>query len=67
MHLLRAIETYLRVTATPPTRFGREVVNDPRFVLDLRNGREPRNATCARVFAWLADRETRTRPVAGRR
>jgi hypothetical protein len=67
MHLLKAIETYLRATEMPPTRFGREVVNDPRFVLDLRNGREPRNATCARVFAWLAAREQRPRAIAGRR
>lgn len=57
MHLLSAIERYLRVSGTPPTRFGRDAVGDPRFVLDLRNGREPRLGTCARVFAYLADRE----------
>ena len=31
--------------ASPPTRFGREAVSDPRFVFDLRNGRELREKT----------------------
>lgn len=55
MHLLSAIERHLRHNGVPPTRFGREVVNDPRFVLDLRNGREPRARTQARVLAYLAE------------
>ena len=37
----------------PPTRFGRDVVGDPRFVFDLRKGREPRPQTVARVRAYL--------------
>lgn len=53
MHLRRRIELYLRRTNTPPTRFGREALGDPRFVSDLRNGRELREATAARVAAWL--------------
>ena len=53
MHLLRRIEMHLRRTGTPATRFGREAVRDPRFVLDLRNGREPRSATARRVVAYL--------------
>lgn len=57
MHLLRRIEVYLRRTATPPTRFGREAVHDPRFVFDLRNGRQPWPSTVARVTAWLDARE----------
>jgi hypothetical protein len=28
-------------------------VHDPRFVFDLRNGRDPRPATVARVLAFL--------------
>lgn len=54
MHLLSVIEKYLSRSGTPPTRFGREAVGDPRFVLDLRNGREPRAATVSRVSAYLA-------------
>jgi hypothetical protein len=33
------------------------VVGDPRFVRDLRNGREPRDDTAARVHAWLDTHE----------
>jgi hypothetical protein len=53
MDLLITIEKHLRETGTPPTRFGRDAVRDPRFVLDLRNGREPRPRTIARVAAHL--------------
>ena len=57
MHLLRRIEIYLRRTNMPPARFGRDAVGDPSFVLDLRNGREPRQTTVARVQGWLDRRE----------
>ena len=53
MHLLRRIELYLKTSAVPPTRFGRDSVRDPRLVLDMRNGREPRPATAARIHAFL--------------
>ena len=55
--LLPRVERYLRRSGTPPIRFGREAVHDPRFVFDLRNGREPRPATAARVSAYLDIRE----------
>jgi len=57
MTLQRRIEAYLRRTGTSPTRFGRETVGDPRFVWDLRRGREPRLRTVQRVSAWLDRRE----------
>lgn len=53
MHLLRDVEKFLRISHTPPTRFGRDAVGDPRFVFDLRNGRDPRPATVQRVRAYL--------------
>jgi hypothetical protein len=53
MYLLREVEKYLRYRRVPPTRFGRDAVGDPRFVFDLRNGREPRPQTVARVRAYL--------------
>lgn len=56
MDLLRRIERFLRATGMTPTRFGRETVGDPRFVFDLRDGREPRSATVRRVQAWLDGR-----------
>ena len=57
MALLRKIELYLRRSGMPPTRFGREVVHDPRFVFDLRRGREPRRETERRVVAWIDARQ----------
>lgn len=57
MHLLRRIELYLRRSGTPPTRFGRDSVRDPRFVFDLRMGREPRAPTSRRVAEFLDQRE----------
>ena len=59
MHLHRRIELYLRRNAISPTRFGRETMGDPRFVWDLRNGREVREKTAARVSAWLDRNEGR--------
>ncbi len=55
MHLLREIEKFLRHRDVPPTRFGRDALRDPRFVFDLRRGREPRPTTAARVRAYLED------------
>jgi hypothetical protein len=54
MTVLYEVERFLRATDMPPTKFGRLAVNDPRFVLDLRNGREPRARTVKRVEAFLA-------------
>lgn len=53
MELLRRIERYLRRSGVPPTRFGRAATRDPRFVFDLRNGRQPGAAVIARVGAFL--------------
>lgn len=57
MHLRRRIELYLRRTRISATAFGRLAMNDPRFVQDLRNGREVREKTEKRVQAWLDLRE----------
>jgi len=59
MHLLSMIERYLRNSGIAPTRFGRDAVNDPRFVLDLRNGREPRASTAQRVSAYIDQHDGR--------
>ena len=53
MSLLREVEKFLRRNDTAPTRFGRDVVGNPRFVFDLRNGRDPRPQTIERVLAYL--------------
>lgn len=53
MDLLPRIDRYLRHTRTPPTRFGRLAVNDPRLIGDIRNGRELGPAISARIARYL--------------
>jgi hypothetical protein len=53
MHLLREVERFLRIREIPAARFGRDVMHDPRFVFDLRKGREPRLETVTLVRAYL--------------
>ena len=53
MTLLRRVEKYLQRTAIRPATFGRVIMGDPRFVFDLRNGREPRAATVSRLCGLL--------------
>ena len=54
MAILGKVERYLRKHGVPATKFGRLAVRDPRLVGDLRNGRELRAKTLARVEAFLA-------------
>ena len=55
MTLLERIENHLKDNDISATTFGREAVGDPRFVLDLRNGRNPRRKTVMRLEAYLAE------------
>lgn len=59
MPLLRKIEIFLNETDMAWTRFGRLAVRDPRFVQDLRNGRQPGKTVAERVeyfmSLWRAD------------
>lgn len=51
--LIRTVEKFLREHEMPATKFGRLAANDPRFVLDLRLGREPRSALSSRVEHFM--------------
>jgi len=51
--LIRKIEVFLRHTKMPATKFGRLAARDPRFVLDLRNGRTPRERMERRVEHFM--------------
>ncbi|HYE52107.1 MAG TPA: hypothetical protein VEB20_21100 [Azospirillaceae bacterium] len=51
--ILQPIEQYLARSGLSASAFGRLAVGDPRFVFDLREGRECRRATRDRVRAWL--------------
>jgi hypothetical protein len=55
VNILRKIEIFMRTSDVTAARFGRDAVNDPRFVFDLRNGREPRPETIARVIDFLEE------------
>ena len=57
MHLLRRVELYLRRSGTPATSFGRKAARDPRFVFDLRQGRELGPRLRARIAAYLDEHE----------
>lgn len=61
MELCRRVETFLKRSGMTATRFGREAVNDPRFVFDLREGRQVGPQIAGRVAAFLSARERRTR------
>ncbi|GGD48883.1 hypothetical protein GRI62_07765 [Erythrobacter arachoides] len=58
--LIRQIEVFLKHTRMPVTRFGRLATSDPRFVLDLRNGRVPRPATQSRVEHFMNEYREKT-------
>lgn len=53
-HALRQIEQFLRAHNMKPTRFGREAVNDPRLVHDMRNGRALGAKQDTKVKAYIA-------------
>ena len=52
--LVRSVETFLRRHSMAATKFGRLAAHDPRFVLDLRLGREPRDRTEQRIRGFMA-------------
>ena len=61
--LIRTIEKFLRHTGMPATKFGRLAAHDPRFVLDLRNGRIPRSGTESRVENFMNSYQEETANV----
>ena len=55
MDVQQRIDRYLKATAMPPTKFGRLVVNDPRLVGDMRNGRQLGRAITRRIESWIEE------------
>jgi hypothetical protein len=49
------IREFLDASKMPETKFGRLAVGDPRLIRDIRNGRELRARTIARIEAFLAE------------
>ncbi len=50
---LRQVEIFLKEQRMAATVFGRLVANDPRLVLDMRNGRVPRYNMQRRMAAFM--------------
>ncbi len=55
--LIRSVEKFLRRHDVAATKFGRLATRDPRFVLDLRQGREPRGPVEERIRGFIAGYE----------
>ena len=52
----QTVESFIAARGWTPTRFGRTVAGDPLFVFDLREGREPRSDTRARILKAMGVR-----------
>jgi len=59
MDILSSIESHLRLHQIPPSRFGRQLCNDPRLVFDLRMGRQIGEALQTRIHNHIKDRTKR--------
>lgn len=46
----QSVDTFIERTGMTPTKFGEAFANDPSFVFELKNGREPRTATRQRIL-----------------
>ena len=51
----QAVEAFIAARGWTPTRFGRTIAGDPLFVFDLREGREPRSDTRARILKAMQE------------
>lgn len=52
--LLAVIEAHCAASGMSKSAFGTSSVGDPRFVDDLRDGREPRRKTVNKVLAFIS-------------
>ncbi|NNC72046.1 MAG: hypothetical protein HKN78_04130 [Sphingomonadaceae bacterium] len=55
--LLLDISQFLRRSGMSASAFGRDAVNDPRFVHDLRNGRQCGGRVRRRVYSFIDARD----------
>jgi homoserine dehydrogenase len=51
----QSVEAFIAARGWTPTRFGRSIAGDPLFVFDLREGREPRSDTRARILKAMQE------------
>jgi 2,4-dienoyl-CoA reductase-like NADH-dependent reductase (Old Yellow Enzyme family) len=57
MNVASRIERLIRKGGIKASQIGREAMHDPGFVRELRNGRQLRPETEARLAAWLDSAE----------
>lgn len=50
------VEEFIAQNGLTPTAFGKRFAGDPLFVFQLREGREPRSTTRAKVIAAMQER-----------
>ncbi len=55
MDLLAEIRRFQKRHNITDTRFGRDAINDPRLVRDLKRGRELRPGTTTRIRSFRRD------------
>lgn len=55
--LLTKIDDFLAQSGVSAVQLGKEALNDPAFVYDLRAGREPRRATAQKVLEYIEQRK----------
>jgi hypothetical protein len=53
--ILSGIESFIAEHGLPPTTFGRKAIGDANLVPNLKQGRELRRATEARVRRFMAE------------
>lgn len=49
-HFREAVERFISAEGMTPTQFGKAYASDPKFVFQLREGREPRSDTRRRIL-----------------
>lgn len=57
MSLLEKIEAFLKATGMSATAFGVKALNDPPFVQQLRDGRDPKLSTAHRCEEFMSSHE----------
>lgn len=53
------ISAFLKRTSMSESRFGLDACGDSAFILDLKEGREPRFSTMHKIDAWMKAYERR--------
>lgn len=48
------VESFLERASMDPTKLGKDALNDPNFVFDLREGRSPSARTIDKVRSFIA-------------